>query len=150
MTVATAADKRFCLRVPCNVLRVCLLAVCLAAAALPARSQAIAGGATAGQTSSVIERIEFEGNRRIRSETLKARIFTREGDPYNEEGLRRDFRALWNTQYFEDIRLEVQDSHNRPNAKIVIFHVVERPVIRRIEYHGQKSISESDILDAFK
>ena len=47
-------------------------------------------------------------------------------------------RRLWNTQYFEDIRLEVQDSPNRPNAKIVIFHVVERPIIRRIEYHGNQ------------
>ena len=103
-----------------------------------------------GQTTTIVERIEFEGNRRIRSETLQARIFTRAGDSYSEAGLRRDFQALWNTQYFEDIRLEVQDSPNRPNAKIVIFHVVERPIIRRIEYHGLKSISESDVLDRFK
>ncbi len=97
-----------------------------------------------------MERIEYEGNRRIRSETLQARIFTRAGDTYSEAGLRRDFQALWNTQYFEDVRLEVQDSPNRPDAKIVIFHVVERPIIRRIEYRGLKSISESDILDRFK
>ena len=102
------------------------------------------------QTTPVIDRIEFQGNRRIRTETLQARIFTRRGDPYNEDGLRRDFQALWNTQYFEDIRLEVQDSPNDPNAKIVIFFVVERPIIRRIEYHGIKSITESDILDRFK
>ncbi len=103
-----------------------------------------------GQTKPIIERIEFDGNRRIRSETLQGRIFTRAGDPYSVEGLQRDFQALWNTQYFDDIRLEVQDSPDRPNAKIVIFHVVERPVIRRIEYHGLKSVSESDILDQYK
>ena len=73
------------------------------------------------QTGPIIDRIEFQGNRRIRSETLQARIFTRKGDPYNEEALRRDFQALWNTQYFEDIRLEVQDSPGNPNAKIVDF-----------------------------
>ena len=98
----------------------------------------------------VVDSIRFDGNRRIRSETLQARIFTRAGDAYSEEGLRRDFQALWNTQYFEDIRLEVQDSPTNPNAKIVIFHVVERPIIRRIEYHGLKSVSESDVLTAFK
>jgi outer membrane protein insertion porin family len=103
-----------------------------------------------GQTTPIIERIEFDGNRRIRTETLQGRIFTRAGDPYTEAGARRAFQALWNTQYFEDIRLEVQDSPNRPNAKIVIFHVVERPLIRRIVYQGNKSISESDILDRFK
>ena len=50
------------------------------------------------QPGTVIDRIIFIGNRRIRSDTLKARIFSRDGDPYHEETLRRDFQALWNTQ----------------------------------------------------
>jgi outer membrane protein insertion porin family len=98
----------------------------------------------------VIERIDFLGNRRVRSDTLKARIFSREGDPYNEETLRRDFQALWNTQFFEDVKLRVEDSPDRPNARIIIFEVKERPVIRRIRYEGIHSVSESDILDRFK
>jgi outer membrane protein insertion porin family len=103
-----------------------------------------------GQSQGVIERIEFYGNRRIRSDTLKARIFTREGDPYNEETLRRDFQALWNTQFFEDVKLRVEDSPDRADGKIIIFDVKERPQIRRIRYDGNHSISESDILDRFK
>ena len=98
----------------------------------------------------VIERIEFIGNRRVRTDTLKARIFSREGDPYNEDTLRRDFQALWNTQFFEDVKLRVEDSPKRGNGKIIIFEVKERPVIRRIKYDGNHSISESDILDRFK
>ena len=98
----------------------------------------------------VIQRIEFVGNRRIQRDTLLSRIFSRPGDPYSDEAVRRDFQALWNTQFFEDIRLEVEDSPDQPNGKIVVFYVVERPIIRRIEYKGNKSITESDILDAFK
>src|SRR5579862_297409 len=98
----------------------------------------------------VIERIEFIGLRRIQRDTLLARIFSRPGDPYNPDTLRRDFQALWNTQFFEDIRLEVEDSPDQPNGKIILFYVTERPIIRRIEYKGNKSITESDILDAFK
>lgn len=98
----------------------------------------------------IIQRIEFVGNRRIQKDTLMSRIFSRPGDPYSEEAVRRDFQALWNTQFFEDIRLEVEDSPDQPNAKIVVFYVTERPIIRRIEYKGNKSITESDILDAFK
>jgi outer membrane protein insertion porin family len=97
-----------------------------------------------------IERIDFEGNRRIRRDTLQARIFSRVGDPYNEETLRRDFQALWNTQFFEDVKLSVEESPDKPNGKVVIFEVKERPVIRRIRYDGIHSISESDILDRFK
>jgi len=98
----------------------------------------------------VITRIEFIGNRRVQTETLRARIFSRAGDPYSEDAVRRDFQALWNTQFFEDIRLEVENDPNNPNGKIVVFYVTERPIIRRIEYKGNKSVSESDILDAFK
>ena len=99
---------------------------------------------------SVIERIEFIGNRRIRTDTLKARIFSREGDPYSEDTLRRDFQALWNTQFFEDVKLQVEDSPKHSSGKIILFEVKERPVIRRIRYDGIHSISESDILDRFK
>jgi len=106
--------------------------------------------AAAAEGTPTIDRIDFQGNRRIRSETLRGRIFSRNGDPYSEEALRRDFHALWNTQYFEDIRLEVQDSAAKPNSKIIIFYVTERPIIRRIEYKGNKSVTESDILDRFK
>ena len=102
------------------------------------------------QVPEFIERIDWEGLRRIRRDTVKARIFTRENDPYNEEALRRDFLALWNTQFFEDVKLRVEDSPDKPGGKIITFTVVERPVIRRIRYDGIKSISESDILDRFK
>ncbi|GAC1661865.1 MAG: outer membrane protein assembly factor BamA [Candidatus Acidiferrum sp.] len=101
-------------------------------------------------STATIERIEFVGNRRIRSDTLKARIFSREGDLYNEETLRRDFQALWNTQFFEDVKLRVEDSPDRADAKIIVYEVIERPIIRRIRYDGIHSISESDILDRFK
>ena len=102
------------------------------------------------QQQFVIDRIEFLGNRRVRSDTLKARIFSREGDPYNEETLRRDFQALWNTQFFEDVKLRVEDSPSRASGKIILFEVKERPQIRRIRYDGIHSVSESDILDRFK
>jgi len=99
---------------------------------------------------AVIDRIDFVGNRRVRTDTLKARIFSRENDPYNEETLRRDFQALWNTQFFEDVKLRVEDSASNPNAKVIVFEVRERPIIRRIRYENIHSVSESDILDRFK
>jgi outer membrane protein insertion porin family len=122
--------------------------------AVSARSLSVQGAqrapAATPEGTPTIERIEFQGNRRIRSETLRARIFSRPGDPVNEEALRRDFHALWNTQYFEDIRLEIEDSADKPNQKIIVYYVTERPIVRRIEYKGNKSVSESDILDRFK
>jgi len=115
-----------------------MLAACGFAGQVPAQSQA------------VVERIEFVGNRRIRTETLRARIFTRSGDPFSEASLKRDFLALWNTQFFEDIQLRVEDSPGRAKAKIVVFELKERPIIRRIRYEGIHSVTESDILERFR
>lgn len=123
--------------------------VCLLAWATAAEPMGQPGQETAGN-SYVVSKIFFEGNRRIQRGTLLARIFSRPGDPYTAEGARRDFQALWNTQFFEDVRLEVEDDPDQANGKILIFHVQERPIVRRIEYKGNKSITESDILDAFK
>ena len=96
---------------------------------------------------NVIESIEFRGSRRVPQETLRGLIVTRKGDVYNEETLRHDFQALWNTGRFDDIRLETE-----PGATgiIVRFVVTERPVIRTISYPGAKSVTVSEILDRFK
>ncbi len=146
MTLSAAARRKVRLLTFAWVFQVCLLLpVCILSVA-----RASASPQAPSANRAIITRIIFEGNRRIQSDTLRSRIFSRAGDPYNEETTRRDFQALWNTQYFEDIRLEVEDDPKVPNGKVLIFKVQERPIIRRIEYKGNKSVSESDILDRFK
>jgi len=132
------------LSLPGIVAVVCLLLPAFGRSAAARESQESEG------PQYTISKIFFEGNRRVQRDTLTARIFTHVGDRYSVDALRRDFQALWNTQFFEDIRLTVEDDPDVPNGKIVIFRVQERPIIRRIEYKGNKSITESDILDAFK
>lgn len=96
---------------------------------------------------SVIAGIDISGNRRIPSETIRARIFTHAGDVYDEGSLERDFNSLWNTGYFEDIRFEREES---PQGWIIHIFVKERPTIREINYEGLNSVSKSDVLDRFK
>lgn len=150
LAAACAKSRPFSLRRCYKVWLVALLMFAASPLALPAARQNPSASKPPAQNVPFVERIEFQGNRRIRQDVLRARIFTRPNDPYNEAGLDRDYRALWNTGYFDDVYMTVEDSTDRPNGKIVIFHVVERPSIRRIEYKGNKSVSESDILDAFK
>ena len=98
--------------------------------------------------SNTVESITFRGARRVPQDTLRALIFSKIGDTYNEDSLRRDFMALWNTNRFDDIRLETEKGERGGIA--VTFNVTERPVIRDIKYEGAKSVSTSDILDRFK
>lgn len=82
---------------------------------------------SAAQANSVVGRIIVEGNRRVATESLQALIHTHVGDTYNQNALERDFKALWDTKNFSDIRLEVRDDPDHANAKIVYFHLVEKP-----------------------
>jgi outer membrane protein insertion porin family len=143
LSIGAAACVKFSQKYFIFGVGVCLWALAVAAPML-AQIQANSG------PTYIITNIQFQGNRRVHNDTLLARIFSRKGDVYTEDGVRRDFQALWNTQFFEDIRLEVEDDSNQPNGKILVFYVQERPVIRKIEYKGNKSITESDILDRFK
>ncbi|MGA3055358.1 MAG: outer membrane protein assembly factor BamA [Candidatus Korobacteraceae bacterium] len=95
----------------------------------------------------MIESIVIQGNRRIPAETIRARMFTKAGDVYDQAALERDFNSLWNTGYFDDLRIE-----REPSAKGWIIHVYvkEKPTIREIKYVGLSSVSQSDVLDKFK
>ncbi|HWF07038.1 MAG TPA: outer membrane protein assembly factor BamA [Bryobacteraceae bacterium] len=96
----------------------------------------------------IIEGIEFPGVRRVPQDTLRAMIFSKVGNVYNEDTMKRDFMVLWNTNRFADIRLETEKGDR--GGVIVRFVVTERPVIRDIKYEGAKSVTTSDILDRFK
>jgi outer membrane protein insertion porin family len=91
--------------------------------------------------------IVVHGNRRIPADTVKARIFSKVGDVYDPAAIERDFNALWNTGYFEDIRFEREQS---PKGWIVHIYLKERPTIREINYTGLNAVSTSDVLDRFK
>ena len=95
-----------------------------------------------------IEDIIFRGNRRIPSATYRARILSQKGDIYDENALERDFMALWNTGFLDDIRLEVTDAPD--GNKIVTFFVREKKLIRSIDYKGLSTVQTSDVLDVFK
>ncbi len=95
----------------------------------------------------LIEAIIFRGNRRIPDSTLQARIFTHRGDAYNVNNLERDFMALWNTGYFDDIRCVASDGKY---GKIITFFLREKKLIRSIDYKGMSSLTESDVMDRFQ
>ena len=149
MTPTKAAKSKSCLCGTSLAVAVCLFLFGLCLRPVAAQESSSPSQQTNAQPA-VIERIEFVGLLRIQKEALLGRIFSRPGDPYSVDAVRRDFRALWNTDFFEDIRLEVENSPTNPNGRILVFYVTERPTIRNISYKGNKSVSESDILDAFK
>jgi outer membrane protein insertion porin family len=94
-----------------------------------------------------VERIDIRGNRRIQEDTIRFYIQSRAGETYDEGRLELDLRALYKANFFENIEIEERDGDT---GKIITFVVKEKPLIRSIEYSGNKSFTESNILDHFK
>src|SRR5580658_4160650 len=114
----------------------------------PSPQQAVQEAKVAAVNENTIEGVEFRGQRRVPQDTLRALIYTKKGDTYDPESLHRDYMALWNTGRFDDLTLETEKG---PAGGIIIrFVVVERRVVRSIDYAGLKSISKSEVLDRFK
>jgi outer membrane protein insertion porin family len=106
-----------------------------------------AAGAALAQQPQTIDSIRVIGNRRIPKETVLARLFTHPGDTYDPISIERDFNSLWNTAYFDDLRIEREDSEK---GIILNIFVREKPTIREINYKGLNAVSQSDVLDRFK
>jgi len=107
----------------------------------------VAAGSVAWAQSLTIEQIRVIGNRRIPKETVVARLFTHVGDTYDPVSIERDFNSLWNTGYFDDLRIEREDSEK---GVILNIYLKEKPNIREINYKGLNVVSQSDVLDRFK
>lgn len=117
-----------------NKLQVMLLAA-LTALSLPLFGQ------------EVIDRIEIVGNDRVTQETILYYLTAREGDPFNEDQLRNDFRVLWTTGFFSDIRME-----RLPGDRGVVVRITvkENPVVRAVAYKTGKKVKEEDITNKLK
>jgi outer membrane protein insertion porin family len=116
---------------------ICILGVLLLGSAVYAQQRA----------GTTIQKIMIRGNRRISEENCRYYIQSREGEPYNESQLDNDLRSLYKAGFFENIVIQETDGDT---GKIITFTVKEKPLIRSIEYAGNKSFTESNILDAFK
>ncbi len=94
-----------------------------------------------------VEKIEIIGNERVTRETILYYLQSREGDYYSDELLRKDFRVLWSTGFFSNLRIEEEDG---TRGKIVKIIVEENPVIRNIAYKTGKKVKEEDIVNKLK
>jgi len=135
-------SRLVCTRSGCSRIAYAVLLAAFAFAMVPS-SQA----QTAGSEAQTLCQPQVVGNRRIPKESVLARLFSHQGDLYDPQVVERDFNSLWNTGYFDDVRIERVDT---PKCVQLVIYVREKPTIREINYKGINSVSQSDIMDALK
>jgi len=102
---------------------------------------------SAAAAPQVLCQTQVIGNRRIPKESILARLFSRPGDPYDPVVVERDFNSLWNTGYFDDVRIEKIPGEGCLQLEI---YVREKPTISEINYKGLNAVSVSDVLERMK
>jgi outer membrane protein insertion porin family len=96
----------------------------------------------AGRTVSAIE---FKGLKMLAEETMLYYLGLQPGEPISEERLNRSIKDLWDRGYVDDI--QVESVPEADGSVRLVITVVERPVLRSIDFEGVKRLSKTDILD---
>ena len=129
----------------CLAVALLFAALVVVPAVVPANAQT--GPVPPAGSSQTLCQPQVVGNRRIPKESVLARLFSHQGDLYDPAIVERDFNSLWNTTYFDDVRIERVDT---PACIQLVVIVREKPTIREINYKGNNAVSVSDIADRFK
>lgn len=91
-----------------------------------------------------IEKITVEGNKKVSKDTILFYMKSAENGLYSSSMLREDFKALWNTGFFENISIESEEGIS---GKIVKVIVKENLLIKSVTFKTGKKIKESEITD---
>jgi outer membrane protein insertion porin family len=106
--------------------------------------------AASAASQRLVESVDIQGNRRNRDEDLLYYVTTKQGDPFNPDQVARDLKALNDLNFFNKTKSRVLTVEGARGGLDVIFEVEELPVIRDLQFDGLSSVSESDVLKAFR
>ena len=105
----------------------------------------------------LVTQVRVTGNKRIEADAIERVIRTKAGDVLRAGELSKDMKNIYKMGYFEDIRVEAETTEG---GKAVVFHVQEKPTIRKISFSGNHvfkseklrenlSVSTGSILNIF-
>jgi outer membrane protein insertion porin family len=86
--------------------------------------------------------IDVRGNRAINTNTILNNLKTRQGVDLDQQVINEDIKRLYGTGYFQDIRIDVEETTEGIQLIVV---VDEKPVVKRILIEGNELFKERDI-----
>jgi len=92
-----------------------------------------------------VKEIEIKGNINIKEKVIRNKIKTKPGDIYSPENLKTDLNNILELGYFEDVTVEMDTATYK-----AIFVVKEKPLIRKIDFKGNKKFSKARLKDEIK
>lgn len=89
-----------------------------------------------------VDQVNVSGNQRVQLSTITAVLSARAGDTVAAETIDRDVKAIFKLGHFSDITAELDQEGDR---QVLSYRVVERPLVRRIVFSGNKKLKEEKL-----
>jgi outer membrane protein insertion porin family len=90
--------------------------------------------------------LEVQGNKRIETATILAKIKTREGEVFSPSQIKDDIKTLYQLGHFEDVQVKTEGFEN---GLKVVFVVKEKPLIREITFEGNDELTTEKLKEGF-
>jgi len=87
--------------------------------------------------------IQIKGNYSVSTASILSRLKIQPGDVFEESALNKELKRLYAMGYFSDVFIEVEE---HAGGVIVVFTVVEKPIITGIEFKGNTRIKSGNLL----
>ena len=92
--------------------------------------------------------VQIEGNEAISVSSIRNLLRIQPGRSVTESQVREDVRRLFATRWFFSVEPIFRPDLKNPGGRLLIFRVVERPMITGIRYEGNKRIDDDDLAEA--
>ena len=86
--------------------------------------------------------VVIEGNKTIPEDEIARKVKSRPGRPPMAKVIKEDVRALYATKWFFSVEPRYRQTEN---GLILVFRVIERPILQKVEYKGNKKIKTRDL-----
>ncbi len=104
----------------------------------------------ARHNNRLVEELSIDGNRRLTDSEIIRHIKTRQGDLFSVEQVERDLQALHNLSSLDSTQTRALIDEGRRGGVVVIFRVVERPVVRDLTFSGLEGVGEQEVFRAWR
>lgn len=97
------------------------------------------------EASGQVAKITVEGNRKIETDAVTARLKLAVGQAWTMEMIREDVQSLFKSGYFYDVQV-LRDGTAAQTE--LIFKVLEKPSVVEVQFEGQDELKEDELKEA--
>ncbi len=91
--------------------------------------------------------IRVVGYQTVSPDTIAHYLGIKVGDPYDPAKIQQNFHSLWDVGLLENVKIEAE---REPSGVTLVVTIEERPIIKEVEFTGNKKLSSSQIRDVLK